>query len=309
MRTDEQEYLIQSIRAGAVRYQDIRIVPATIDQYAQASKIYVDAFQDSLDQGLMTELSLEKWMLDSALLPDNFLVRRDQLNNAIDNAKLELYTNRTSKTLIKQSKQNLVNLRASLRSLLEPKSAFLTNTCEFIAQTAKLVYILKRTTYKKNKLYKEANFSYILNLWQSSILSETHIRELARSHVWKSIWTTKGYGFTLFKKRPNTEMTINQRNLITWSKMYDNIQESLDCPSDDVIEDDDMLDGWFIEQKNKREKEKIEAQKEVLVGKSNKMQNASHVFIPQHKDAVSIDSLNAHSDMSKELHHLIKKSE
>ena len=38
--------------------------------------------------------------------------------------------------------------------------------------------------------------------------------------------------------------------------MYDNIQESLDYPSEDVVEDDDMLDGWLIIQKQKRDKER-----------------------------------------------------
>ena len=40
--------------------------------------------------------------------------------------------------------------------------------------------------------------------------------------------------------------------------MYDNIQESMDCPTEDVINDDDMLDGWFIVQNRKREKDKKE---------------------------------------------------
>jgi hypothetical protein len=36
--------------------------------------------------------------------------------------------------------------------------------------------------------------------------------------------------------------------------MYDNVYESMECPPDEVIKDDDMLDGWFIQQHKDREK-------------------------------------------------------
>ena len=45
---------------------------------------------------------------------------------------------------------------------------------------------------------------------------------------------------------------IDQKNILILSRMYDNVQESLDCPADDIMQDDDMLDGWFIHQKNKK---------------------------------------------------------
>ena len=32
----------------------------------------------------------------------------------------------------------------------------------------------------------------------------------------------------------------------------------MDCPTDDVIKDDDLLDGWFVIQAKKREKDRLE---------------------------------------------------
>ena len=74
------------------------------------------------------------------------------------------------------------------------------------------------------------------------------------------------------------ELTYNQKNLIIWSQMYDNIQESMDCPSKDVIEDDDMLDGWFIIQAQKRDKENAQKEVDGLV-RNEKIKNSSEVFV------------------------------
>ena len=46
----------------------------------------------------------------------------------------------------------------------------------------------------------------------------------------------------MFLNATEGELTYNQKNLMIWSQMYDNIQETLDCPSKEVIEDDDILD-------------------------------------------------------------------
>lgn len=89
-------------------------------------------------------------------------------------------------------------------------------------------------------------------------------------------------------------MTINQRNLLTWSKIYDNVQESLECPSEKVIEDDDMLDGWFLVQKLERERERVERERESSSSKSkqaSKLANAQVMFSPNDEFS-DMDNIN-----------------
>tara|TARA_A100001515_G_scaffold10562_1_gene8462 strand:- start:204 stop:656 length:453 start_codon:yes stop_codon:yes gene_type:complete len=57
---------------------------------------------------------------------------------------------------------------------------------------------------------------------------------------------------------PSTSWTEEQKVLVSYSRMYDNVYESMECPSDMVIENDDMLDGWFISQRKEREKARNE---------------------------------------------------
>jgi hypothetical protein len=72
------------------------------------------------------------------------------------------------------------------------------------------------------------------------------------------------------------DTTDEQRALINISKMYDSIYEHPECPDDKIIEDDDMLDGWMLFQKEKREKEK---KQDSIVGGNNKMKNAGEIFL------------------------------
>ena len=77
--------------------------------------------------------------------------------------------------------------------------------------------------------------------------------------------------------------------------MYDNIQESMDCPPDEVIEDDDMLDGWLLVQKKKREQE--QAENEVANKTSNnKIANSDEIFVMAgtQEDANKINSSNTY---------------
>ena len=65
----------------------------------------------------------------------------------------------------------------------------------------------------------------------------------------------------------------------------------MECPSDEVFEDDDMFDGWMIDQRRTREKE--QKQKELDTTK-NIPDSAQEVFVfaPTREDADKIYDLN-----------------
>ena len=60
--------------------------------------------------------------------------------------------------------------------------------------------------------------------------------------------------------------------------MYDNVQESHESPCEEVINDDECLDGWFIEQKRKIEKQKKQQEVDALT-KNSKIANSQEVFV------------------------------
>ena len=92
--------------------------------------------------------------------------------------------------------------------------------------------------------------------------------------------------------------------------MYDNIQESMECPSDKVIEDDDALDGWFIEQRRKNEREKAVGVIEDSI-QNDKIKNSQEVivFADNKTDAKTIHEMNSPNSkvIKKERQEVIKE--
>ena len=133
------------------------------------------------------------------------------------------------------------------------------------------------------------------------VLNEKDIRDLARNDPWRSLWLMReSCDLKLFANQ-DRELSIDQKNLLVWSRMYDNIQESMDCPTDDVIDDDDMLDGWFLLQAEKRKKE--QAEMEFEEGTNEKIKNADEVFVVTNNeiDKERVEGLNnIHAHMVKQ---------
>jgi hypothetical protein len=302
MKQHEREFFIALIRSGKyyIEHNNIKlvIVPSTIDQSLEAAMVYNEAYEKAYIDGMMNEEEMNNWMLENRLwTPDNDKVI-DGLKNDLEKLKVEIFNNRNDSALVSQIRKYIRAGENQLASEHSKKNQYYQNTCEGLAASEKACWTIKNTTFyrNKNKLYDFDNLSmtYVLDEWYSSILSENKIRELARSEPWKSLWAVRENSkANLFKNIDNVELTYNQKNLIVWSQMYDNIQESMDCPSKEVIEDDDMLDGWFILQNKKRDREKSE--QDFSEGTRNeKIKNAAEVFVvaKDKKDISKIENMN-----------------
>lgn len=113
---------------------------------------------------------------------------------------------------------------------------------------------------------------------------------LARTSPWSGLWPVLKSNGRIFD---NVNLSDEQQSLLSWSLMYDKIYESPDCPSDDIIHDDDMLDGWILVQKEERKKNM--KQQEAKGALNEKVQNSDEVFIVAEtkEDAEKVDALNS----------------
>ena len=126
--------------------------------------------------------------------------------------------------------------------------------------------------------FEDLQVEHVITKWRESFLDENIIRELARNDPWSTIWRMKDkVNIKLFYNDEEREITENQKSLVMWSQLYDNIQESMEPPSQKVIEDDDVLDGWFVAQSKKREKEQKE--REFESNSSDRMKQHSELFM------------------------------
>ena len=199
-----------------------------------------------------------------------------------------------------------------MKQLENKKNGYYGNTCEGIAQLDKSMFLIECCSYVGGEKLdpNSLDLNNLLNKYYSLILKEADSREIARSEPWRSTWGLRETNtINLFSNR-DRELSVDQKNLLIWSRMYDNIQESMECPSDKVIEDDDALDGWFIEQRRKNEREKAVGVIEDSI-QNDKIKNSQEVivFADNKTDAKTIHEMNSPSSkvIKKERQEVIKE--
>lgn len=301
MKHHEREFFISMIRFGGLYVEKnnltLLVKPLTIEQNYQASLVYNKAYEQAMIDEIMSEDQIHEWMLENKLWSYDDDNKTERFKNDLEKLKIEIYNNRNDKKLRERIRLYIRAGEKQLAEHLRNKSLYYQNSREGYALSEKVSWIIKNTTFYKDRPYKfrEISLSYVVDEWQNSVLSESIIRELAREEPWKSIWSIKTSSNANLFTNKDGELTINQKNLVLWSQIYDNIQESLECPNNDVIKDDDMLDGWFLIQSKKREKEKLE--KDFESGTRNeKIKNAGEVYVvvdPKDKESMErIESMN-----------------
>ena len=297
MNPYEREYFISRLRTGFYILSDgptkIKLLAATIEQEYEVNEVYIDAYNSCVMDGILTEDEMQEWMIEEDLWSDEKEKQMEVAEKDIENLKVEVFQNRNKQTARDNSRKYLRRAEHALKNLRSEKEEFFLNTCEGIASTEKALKLFEMCCFLDGEPYDfpNDNISTLYYSWLSTILREKQVRELARTDPWRSYWALKDSA-NLFANK-NTELTIDQKNILIWSQMYDNIQESMNCPSESVIDDDDMLDGWMILQKRKNASDK--AQAELESGLNSKVANSDEIFIvtDNAKDAETINSMNS----------------
>jgi hypothetical protein len=262
-------------------------------QKVVAADVYQEWYFKGLQAGLMDneeslDLSYRKGVWD-----DNLEYILTDLEKDIRKLKVGLVgcIFRSSERL--QIKTNLNKAKNKYSNLLERKHAYRSLTAEYLGTLSKQIYLSLCEIYKEDGTYfirpedipHSSNLSIdkVLSLRSEDRWAEEVGRELARSDPWRGLWVTHKEQRFPFK---NESLDDNQEFLLTWSKVYDNINESMDCPADAVIEDDDALDGWFILQKKNRDKDRNQREADELTS-NPKIGGADEIFIKaQTKDDI-----------------------
>ena len=77
-------------------------------------------------------------------------------------------------------------------------------------------------------------------------------------------------------------------SLIGWSKLYDSVNEAHESPRNEVIKDDDALDGWLAKQRKEREKQ----QGQQNLGEKHSSADEVFVMARSKEEIEEISSLN-----------------
>lgn len=301
MKQHEREYFISRIRSGIynlnIENKLITIKTPTIEDEYFINEKFKEGYERCLQDGVKTEDDILEWMRARELWTDKDDEREKGLIKDIDNLKKRIYENRHRFNLREQIRQGIRAGEKQLSETLEKKTKYLNNSCEGIANIGKVAEFFKRCTYINNELcdLDDLKIELISNHYYKALILEKDVRELARNEPWRSVWVLRDSGaYSLFSNQ-DRQLSPDQKSLLIWSRMYDNVHESPDCPSEEVINDDDMLDGWFSIQASKRKDAIMESELESKLSNS-KIANSQEIFLmaDSKQDAENINQMNTH---------------
>lgn len=316
MEPSRRELLVARITSGTLRLKvynefgrEVAVVlrQATREQRYYAQELYQDTLEEARLEGAHTEDSLLAFLYKEQLWDDTRETSLRQLEKDIEDFKTKLVGLAFRSFEKQMAKLTLQKARDRQRELLAQRHAYDHLTCDGAAGMARTRYLLACSLHYPSgqpvlpvdalwdnptadgcSIVLENAFEAYL----ASRLDDADIREVARTEPWLGIWTTRACAGNLFGV-PAADLTDEQVRLQVWSQMYENIAQHPECPPQEVIDDDDICDGWLILQRREREKKQLESKADTALS-NEKIRNSEEVFIvaSSPEDARQIESLN-----------------
>ncbi len=261
----------------------------------EAAFEYEDALYECSFHGVLTDEEMLQILLDNHLWT---MDEETELNSApmrIDALKVEMFKRHVSfqSSRVEQTRRIVRRLRKRQAELSVRRHAYDFYTQTGLARTIQMQYLIARNTKDGNQQPVDLEtcndwlLRNLLEAYSSNRPGELELRALAQYHVWRMIWSSGRQEGRVFGV-PSTWLTQEQQNLIAWSKLYDNINEHPEPPDKDVVEDDDLLDGWIIVEQKKREN----AKREQEGGKHKSGAQEVYVMADTQDDANRINNMN-----------------
>lgn len=257
----------------------------------------MDFYRDSLEMDILKDEDVLNLLIEKELWDlDKEELLKETLPKDIENFQEQLYLNCHRKTEVGKIRKYLNTANNYYYELSSIRNQFFNYTCHGVANFARFNYIIENTVYDYNGVkydWKDFSVSNIVNYANSVVIDPKTIREISRTLPWVNQWSAAKSNGPVFPVS-GVELTVPQQLLLMWSKMYDSISESPDCPESFVIEDDDMLDGWLVNQRKKRKEETAKKAVENIT-KNSKINSAEEVFImaESYEEAREINSINS----------------
>lgn len=173
------------------------------------------------------------------------------------------------KFLIKKRRidEQIEETRDRLSAVLQKKQHMYVMTAEYMAHEAFVFSLLQQTVMNRDgtpflgsgnsithlKDYDRELLNILVReVTSEGALSNSDIRRVARSMEWRMLWTLNREDISGLFHTPISDLSLNQRMLIYWSRVYDLAYESTEKPDEDVIQDDEKFDTWLQNRSNEK---------------------------------------------------------
>lgn len=306
MNSYQIENLVVKILSGKqiirIDNQSYELRPYSSDLKLEASWIYDSSYNDHLyDDSFMSQDDVETMLYDMGILYAQFDGDVQSVEKNIENNKVDLYNNFFDRTKKKQIKQKIISLNKRYSQLLSYKHMLDFLTLENYCSNIKNSFLICNSLYyykTNNLVFNFENtdnvlFDKVTHEISNNLLDMTTLKLLARSDCWRNYYTVNKNQLFSYS---SSELTEEQKGILSISLMYERIYEHPDCPERDIIEDDDALDGWMIHQQRENKRQKKEKGVNNLL--SGKAKNAQEVFLMANSNEQKEDIIGLNTEAS-----------
>lgn len=282
MQLYERDFLLYQIYTGYLNINlkgnkmRINIAPS-LDILYEASEVYYNTYNKAKNDGILDEREIKDFLFEQGLWDDEQekLIETD-IPNYLENIKVEMYKNYTDNEFLEKSRTYMEKANEKFYTLFNIRHSWDHITCHGVANYSRWQFLVENCSMINGKsVYMNTiEIADVLESINMSRLGDSKIRELSRTEPWRTTWYS-GKKFQLFGK-PAVEYSEDQKKLVYWSLLYDNIYENHECPPDEVVDNDDILDGWMI---IKRRNQIAEKKKSYLEDKIGNNKNAGEIYV------------------------------
>jgi hypothetical protein len=287
-----RELLVARVASGTVRLvvpfagRDCRLVVRLPDRGRryEAAEVYAETLRKAELEGLFSDDDVLSFLLAEGLWDEDRQGLLDNLPKEIEEFKVQLFKATFKANERKSVRAALRVAREKLAGLSSERHAYDHLTCRGVAAVTRARFLLGASLFTPagDPAFPDGDAfwgaeSGLLDAAMAAHAAcrpaEADFRLAARTEPWRSTWAVHKADGSVFGV-PACDYTDEQRALAGWSGLYDSVYQHPDCPADDVIGDDDLLDGWLIDQRRQREQR-------TLAREGDKVnQDAAEVFIP-----------------------------
>ena len=252
----------------------------TEDVLEESYEVYDDAYHKAYFNNLFCKKDLKEILFYRELWTPEDDEQIEKLDKQIEDLKVEAYKSHFDRRKVQSIKRHLRNFETEQSEIRARIKSLDHISCEGTAEFARSVWIVGAcTSYQDGSKcdWTKCNIADVMSIMGGKNIYPSDFRMIARNDPWRAMWMIGKTTGSLLGKCA-AQFTVNQTQLCTYSSMYDNVYESSERPNDKIIDDDDCLDGWFIVQRRKYEKDRKQQEVDALTS-NPKIANSQEVFV------------------------------
>ena len=246
-----------NIRINSTDYKII--YPNHEIKYA-AERLYVSFMENSkFDTEYLKTAELNDILSSEHIWNEDKEKNLKEVQEHIDKLKMRLCEYWNKKKIRSEAHAEIRMLKEYFYEMNTQKHSLDYLTLDFFANNIKNEYIISQCIlYEDNQNVFESNYQdieveelkpFLLEINRHQITGE-ELRAICKGDEWRRYSNSDNiFG-------PTINLNDDQNNLLALQRMYDNVRQHPECPEDDLIDDSDALDGWFLIQKDKAQKNK-----------------------------------------------------